>query len=368
MSAAPRDRRLRVLVVDDSAYNRQTIAGMLEASPEVEVVGRASNGQEALRDALLLRPDVITLDLEMPRMDGFTFLRLLMSRLPTPVVVVSSHSQQQNVFRALELGALDFVAKPGVGATAELIAIQAELLDKINLVRALRPAAPRPAAPPPQPVESGPKAAPGAPPLGLVVLGASTGGPPALQAVLRDLPADVPLAFLVAQHMPPGFTRAFAERLHRAVALRVKEASDGDPVDAGQVLVAPGGHHLSVRLEAGVLRAVVRPVSPDSRALYVPSIDALFLSAAACARERTLAILMTGMGADGREGIIQVRAAGGRTLAESEETAVIFGMPREAIDTGAVDRIRRLDELASEIRAFADELARRQTDGTRQKH
>jgi len=353
-------------VVDDSAFNRQTITGMLESSPWVEVVGRASNGEEALRDAMLLKPDVITLDLEMPRMDGFTFLRLLMTRLPTPVLVVSSHSQQQNVFRALELGALDFIAKPGPHEAADLEVMRLELLAKVELVRSLSPASPRPAAPPAQqPIEGGPKPAPGRAPLGLVVMGASTGGPPALQAVLRALPADVPLGVLIAQHMPAGFTRAFAERLHRAVALEVREASDGDPIDAGLVLVAPGGHHLTVRQEAGGLRAVVRSVGEDSKALYVPSIDALFASAAACARERTLGVLLTGMGSDGREGVVQVKAAGGRTLAESEETAIIFGMPREAIDTGAVDRIRRLDEVAAEIRAFAEDLRRASTDGTR---
>jgi two-component system chemotaxis response regulator CheB len=356
MNPGPAGKRLRVLVVDDSAFNRQAISGMLEADGQVEVVGRAANGEDALREALRLKPDVVTLDLEMPRMDGFTFLRLLMSRMPTPVIVISSFSQQQNVFRALELGALDFIAKPSAGPSTDILVLRDELLAKVHLVRQLRPALGNreSSSSTPSPDRARPKPAGGRAPLGLVAVGASTGGPPALQAIVRELPAELPLALVVAQHMPSGFTRAFAERLHRTASLSVREAIDGEALEAGLMLVAPGGQHLEVRADPDGLRVEIRPALAEDK--YVPSIDRLFQTAADAMRGRTLAILLTGMGVDGREGIRRVKAVGGRTLAESEETAVIFGMPREAIDSGAVDRVRRLDELANEIQAFAEDL------------
>ena len=355
-------RPVRVLVVDDSAYNRQTIISMLQSSKEIVVVGRAANGEEALRETLLLKPDVITLDLEMPRMDGFTFLRILMNRQATPVIVISSYSNRTNVFKALELGALDFIAKPTHRVSPELSAIQEELVLKVLMVRQLRNPA---QASRTDNLSGSPEQDPAVfaalsgkqRPLGLVVIGASTGGPPALQTFFQTVTWDLPVAYLVAQHMPANFTKAFAERLDRYVGLNVCEAKDGEVVTSRTVYVAPGGHHLSVVRAGDDCLTAVRPAGAKSK--FVPSIDILFESAAKAVDRRVAAVLMTGMGTDGSLGMQAVKQAGGVTMAESEETAVIFGMPREAIESGMVDLVLRQDEFAAQIGKFAAGLVGR---------
>lgn len=346
----------RALVIDDSAYNRQAIVQMLESDPNIQVVGRASNGEEGLKQTLALKPDVITLDLEMPKMDGFTFLRILMSRSPTPVIVISSYSRKQNVFKALELGALDFIAKPTRYLSPELHKIRDELVEKVSVVRMLRvPIQPKqfaevePPAAGRQPGGSAP-ASGSADRLGLVVIGASTGGPPALQRLFQMLSRQLPVACLVAQHMPESFTRAFAERLDRYTGLMVREAAGGEALAAGRVYVAPGGKHLRIVCRDSSL--VTEVVDGEESDKYVPSIDMLFSSAAEVAGSDVLAILLTGMGTDGCEGVRAVKAAGGKTVAESEETAVIFGMPKEAIASGGVDSVLRLEEIADEVIRF----------------
>jgi two-component system chemotaxis response regulator CheB len=299
---------------------------------------------------MALRPDAILLDLQMPRMDGFTFLRLLMSRRPTPVIVLSSNARRADVFKTLELGALDFVAKPERGG---LESVREELLAKCAVVRALRienlAGHHRPDHEPvdPRPVEE---------PARVVVIGASTGGPQALQELLGALPGDLPLAVLVAQHMPVKFTRAFAERLGRTSAFTVSEAGDGDLVAAGRVLVAPGGHHLELRRERGTGTLRVGLTAPDAGGYsghYCPSIDRLFTSAALAMPRRLCGVVLTGMGNDGAAGVQAVKAAGGLTIAESEMTAVIYGMPRAAVATGSVDVSLGLYEIAPRLVAFA---------------
>jgi len=358
MSSAEHRPPIRALVVDDSAYNRQTIVGMLQSSKEIHVVGRAANGEEALKQALQLKPDVITLDLEMPRMDGFTFLRILMSRLPTPVIVISSYANRNNVFKALELGALDFIAKPTKRVSPELTAIQDELVSKILLVRQLTPADRRAAVPADAPKATSQTAqVPSqmvALDFGLVVIGASTGGPPALQTFFQKVPWELPLAYLVAQHMPANFTKAFAKRLDRYLGLSVSEATGGEIIEPGTVWVAPGGSNLEVAREDGRYVTCVRQATPESK--FIPSIDALFTSAAGAAGKRVAAILLTGMGNDGCDGMRAVKQAGGLTLAESEETAVIFGMPREAILAGHVAAVLRLEQISDRISLFAEEI------------
>jgi two-component system chemotaxis response regulator CheB len=339
-----------MLLVDDSALSLGTLQGMLESSGDFVVVGQARDGEQALREVMALRPDAIVLDLQMPRMDGFTFLRLLMAQRPTPVIVLSSNSRRGDVFKSLELGAIDFVAKPEWGG---LEAIRDELLAKCGMIRGLRlenlaawsqpdhePADPRPLVEPAR----------------LAVIGASTGGPQALQEVLAALPGDLPLGVLVAQHMPEKFTRAFAERLGRSSAFAVAEAVEGDVVAAGRALIAPGGHHLELRRErgTGTLRVVLAP--PEGRggpARCCPSIDRLFTSAALAMPRRLCAVVLTGMGSDGAAGVQAVKAAGGLTLAESEMTAVIYGMPRAAVATGMVDQSLGLSEIAGRLAAFA---------------
>jgi two-component system chemotaxis response regulator CheB len=344
---------LRVLLVDDSDASRGELGRILEDAGHL-VLAQARDGEEALRLALTRQPDAILLDLQMPRMDGFTFLRLLMGRRPTPVIVLSSQSRRSDVFKTLELGALDFVAKPEAGGLA---AAREELLAKLALVRALRldSLSPRAA------VDHEPA---GTPPLveppGVVVIGASTGGPRALQELLSAMPADLPVGILVVQHMPEKFTKAFAERLARTTAFSVAEAAHGDVVAAGRVLVAPGGGHLELRREAGpggALRAaVLPPEAAGYSARYCPSVDRLFTSAVQAAPRRLCAVILTGMGNDGTAGIQAVRAAGGLTLAEAEESAVIYGMPNAAVASGAVDEVLGIPGLAARLVRFARTL------------
>jgi two-component system, chemotaxis family, protein-glutamate methylesterase/glutaminase len=344
--AGPPPRRIRVLLVDDSATSRAVMEHILVNDCGAAVVGTASNGEEALGEALRLAPDLVFLDLEMPRMDGFTFLRLLMAHRPTPVVVVSAQSGRSDVFKALELGALDFVAKPYGGGALENI--RSALVEKCQLLRCLKMENVRlgeGAVPPPREAQI-------AEPAGVVAIGASTGGPQAIQRLLAALPGTSPLGIVVAQHMPERFTAAFAERLGRRTPFSVQEARQGDVVAAGRVLVGPGGRWLEVRRdEAGTLRASV--LQPDPAApKYCPSVDRLFESVARAVGPRACGVVLTGMGQDGSAGAASIRRAGGLVLAESADTAVVYGMPQAAAESGEVDEILPLGELPGRIARF----------------
>jgi two-component system chemotaxis response regulator CheB len=339
---------IRALVIDDSAYNRVTISRMLESHPDIKVVATAVNGEDGIKQAMRHRPDVVTLDLEMPVMDGFAFLRWLMHNLPTPVIAVSSRSSDRSVFKALELGALDFIAKPGGRVSPRLEEIQKDLVGKVLQLADLRmdnlrrrveeePVAP---AKPVEPVQ------PGAAGAELVAIGCSTGGPPALQHIFQNLPL-LPVPIVVAQHMPPTFTRLFADRVNRLTQFTVKEADDGELLEKGKVYIAPGGLQTEVRRVSEGLIARVFPSKLHD--LYAPSVDRLFNSAADSCGDRLVAVIMTGMGDDGAEAIKRVRARGGRTIAESVETAIIFGMPNEAIKTGAVEHVLPLGLIPGAI-------------------
>jgi len=338
---------IRVLVIDDSAFSRQAITRMLGTSPLVTVVGVARDGEEALRKTFELQPDLITLDLEMPRMDGFTFLRIVMSKRPTPVMVISGRSGEGDVFKALDLGAVDFIAKPKPHAAPELVEIEQELIRKVHAIRELRieKVRERLAAMPATVTRYSPPAGLRAAPV--VVIGSSTGGPAALMQIFGAFAEPPSCAFLVAQHMPEGFTRGFAERLDRLTPLRAVEAEGGEIPSAGTVLVAPGGSHLE--LEGAGRRVVTRVVPPDRADKYTPSVDRLFESAAKAFGGDVLAVVLTGMGDDGRRGVQAIKQAGGSVIAESEKTAVIFGMPQQAIRTGAVDQVLTLNEIATAI-------------------
>jgi two-component system chemotaxis response regulator CheB len=345
---------VRVLVVDDSAYNRRTIIQMLESLPAVEVIGYACDGEEALRKVIDLQPDLVTLDLEMPRMDGFTFLRIVMQSRPTPVIVVSARSEDANVFKALEFGAVEFVAKPSARISPELFNIRDDLLHKVReiartdmnkVLRRSVPQRPLPDRPAARVVPSARSRSELA--VEQVVIGASTGGPPALQAIFSAIQRPIPVAFAVSQHMPPGFTRAFAERLNKCSALEIREAASGDVVRAGQVLIAPGGRNLVFRRSGtDVVAQVVEP-GPDQR--YVPSVDAMFESASGIFGARLLGVVLTGMGNDGARGTAIIKEGGGQAIAEAEETSVVFGMPKEAIATGKVDKVVPLPQVCGEI-------------------
>ena len=353
-----RPRKIRVLVVDDSAYNRRVITKILERSPFIEVVGTANDGEEGLRRAIEKKPDLVTLDLEMPKLDGFSFLRILMTRQPVPILVVSSRNEGANVFRALELGAVDFVAKPTRGISSELETIAEELLSKVLSIRQLRLQNARNqfdykahGTVRPDPPTAAPAAAPASlPPSGVVAIGASTGGPGALTSILSSIPADLPIATLVAQHMPPGFTRPFAERLDRFTRLTVLEAAGGEMLRTGQALIAPGGMNLTVeRRGAEVVTVLTKRTEADR---FVPSVDALLRSAARAYGPACLGVILTGMGDDGTEGVLEVKRRKGITIAESEESSVIFGMPKKAISSGAVDHVLPLGRISGAIVAL----------------
>lgn len=342
-------RRTRVLLVDDSETSRVQMQRILEERCGAEVVGMAHDGEAALGEVLRLRPDLVMLDLEMPRMDGFTFLRFLMTQQPTPVVVVSSHSHRSDVFKALQLGALDFVAKPEDGKGMDEFVH--EIRQKCALLRSLRVN---------DPVATGRALGPSVlersaftAPSRVVAIGASTGGPQALLRLLGTLPERLQVGFVVAQHMPETFTATFAERLRRSSPFTAQEASDGDVVAVGRILVAPGGRDLELRRDTdGTLRAALAP--PDPRFGYCPSVDRLFSSVARVMGASACAVVLTGMGRDGQEGIVAVKRAGGLTLAESDETAVVYGMPRAAAESG-VDEVLPLPALAMRIARFAME-------------
>lgn len=344
---------IKVLIVDDSAFNRVTLTRMFESSDQFRVVGVGVDGKDAIRKVISHEPDVITLDLEMPVMDGFAFLRWLMANRPTPVIVVSSRSSDKSVFKALELGAIDFIAKPGGSISPRLSEIQADLLAKagsagsVSLENSGKQREPEEVIR----VEEWDSSTPLC--VDLIAIGCSTGGPPALQRVLSLLPV-IGVPIVVAQHMPAFFTRIFAERLDRRTHFTVVEAEHEQRLEPGRVYICPGGQQTTVQRSGEDLVISVR--DRHSNELYAPSVDLLFESCSFAVAERLAAVVMTGMGDDGARGMQTVRSRGGKTIAEAPSTAIIFGMPGAAIRRGAVEQIRPLPEIARSILdACADE-------------
>jgi two-component system, chemotaxis family, protein-glutamate methylesterase/glutaminase len=339
--------RIRVLVVDDSALMRKLIPTILERDSSLEVVGTAMDGTFALKKIEELHPDVITLDLEMPRMDGLEALRLIMRRAPMPVIVFSTHSREgaYSTFKALALGAIDFVAKPRDAAAGHLDTIAVELIEKIKVAkraagRKIRASVAEETAPP----QKKPSRA-ALPPSRIVAIGISTGGPNALQFVLSQIPADFSASILIVQHMPEGFTEMFAKRLDECCALDVQEARSGDLLLAGRVLICPGNRHMMVRRMPRGDMAVLSDGPPVNG--HRPSADVLFRSVAQAFALTSVGVLMTGMGDDGAEGLGAIKAAGGMTVAQSEDTCVVSGMPRAAILKGHATKIVPLDSLST---------------------
>lgn len=336
--------RTEVLVVDDSPFIRRAVQRMLESVPGVAVVGTATDGGEAIDMARRLRPDLIILDIVMPEVDGLEAIRRIMDRAPTPILVLSSHTEPgaEITLRALELGAVDFISKSDVGTRMDIYDLAPILREKVLAVANSR--VPGKVEAPERPSEQ----VRGAPTskYDVLALGASTGGPRALASILFGLPADFPAGIVVAQHMPPGFTRTLAERLDRRASVRVREAEDGDRLQPGVALLGVGGRQLLLEREDGEL--VVRiPAEPD-RLLHRPSVDLLFRSVADTTGDRAVAAVLTGMGEDGAKGLAAIRQAGGRTFAESEDSAVIFGMPRAAAEWA--ERVLPLDRLSVALR------------------
>ena len=334
-------RKIRVLVVDDSAIVRKILTEALASEDDLEVVGTAPDPYVARDKILSLRPDVLTLDIEMPRMDGLTFLRKLARHHPMPVIVISSLGQSscQAALEALRLGAVEVLAKPG--GPYSVGELRLCLAAKIRAAAAARPRPAAPVASPPQPVPAG--AADGSV---LVAVGASTGGTEAIRDLLLQMPAACPPMVMV-QHIPPVFSLAFAQRLNDTCAMEVREAADGDETRPGLVLIAPGDRHMVLRKAGPGYRVSVKD---GPRVCYQrPSVDVLFASVAEAARDRAVGALLTGMGADGAQGLLRMKQAGARTIAQDEATCVVFGMPREAIRLGAAGHILPLPRIPAAI-------------------
>jgi two-component system chemotaxis response regulator CheB len=343
---------IKVYVVDDSAVVRQTLMHLLQGDPEIELVGSAPNPLIAGPVIRKQRPDVLLLDIEMPGMDGLTFLRQIMAEAPIPTVICSTLTSQGSrmALDALSAGAVAVVAKPRLGLKQFLEDSRRELVQTLKTAARSRPRA--------APASASDNVRTAAPPIaGLhalsvnkpVVLGSSTGGTQAIEAVLMALPGDCP-GIAIVQHMPEKFTEMYAQRLDGNCAMRVREARDGDRLERGVVLIAPGGRHMSMRKAGGQYFVVVADGPPVNR--HKPSVDVLFKSAADCAGADALAIILTGMGDDGARGMKLLHDRGARTVAQDEATCVVYGMPKEAVRLGAVDKEVPIGRVASVIMEF----------------
>ncbi len=355
----PSGRKIRVLIVDDSALVRQTLTDILQSDPEIEVIGTATDPFAAARRIQQEVPDVITLDIEMPRMDGLTFLRKIMAQRPVPVVVCSSlaESGSETLAQAWDAGAVEVIAKPRVDTAQFLQEAKIRICDAVKASARVRMGnvgtRSNRMQSPPKKLTADAVLPP--PPSGqamarttetVICIGASTGGTESLRVVLEALPAAVP-GIVIVQHMPEKFTEAFARRLNGLCAVEVKEAEDGDTVLRGRVLIAPGDRHTLLQRSGARYYVSVKTGPLVSR--HRPSVDVLFRSAARYAGANALGIIMTGMGDDGARGLLEMRQAGAPTIAQDEASSVVFGMPKEAIALGAAERILPLDHLAGEI-------------------
>lgn len=344
-------RKIRVLVVDDSAIVRKILSEALSAEEDIEVVGTAPDPYIARDKILALKPDVLTLDIEMPRMDGLSFLRRIMQYHPMPVIIISSlaHSGCSAALQALEIGAVEALGKPGGPfSVGELRLVLANKVRAAALARL--PSRSEPAQPDRiLPVAKAPVATRAVP--GLILIGASTGGTEAIREILKELPEHCP-PILIVQHIPPVFSKAFADRLNQTCRLHVKEAADGDSVRPGEVLIAPGDFHMILRRN---VTGLIVQVKTGQRICYQrPSVDVLFQSAAELAGKKTVAALLTGMGNDGAAGLLKLRQAGVRTIAQDEASCVVYGMPREAARLEAAEQILPLRRIAAAICAAVE--------------
>jgi two-component system chemotaxis response regulator CheB len=348
---------IRVLIVDDSAVVRQTLAAVLSSDPEIEVIGTAGDpfaAAERINDEV---PDVITLDIEMPRMDGLTFLKKIMSQHPIPVVICSSLAEEgaQSTFRALEYGAVDIITKPRLGSKQFLEESRVAICQAVKAAAGARLGKLRPShgVEPKLTADAILSAGTGAlleTTEKIVVIGASTGGTEALRLLLEAFPADTP-GILIVQHMPELFTKAFANRLDSLCAITVKEAESNDTVIRGRALIAPGNHHMLLKRSGARYYAEIKDGPLVCR--HRPSVDVLFRSSARYAGQNAVGVILTGMGDDGARGMLEMKQAGAKTIAQDEATCVVFGMPKEAIKLGGVDKVTALQNIAGAILAYA---------------
>jgi two-component system chemotaxis response regulator CheB len=354
-------RAVKVLIVDDSAVVREALRGLLARHDTIAAVETAADGQAALRKLVRFHPDVVTLDVEMPGLDGLAVLRQIMATAPRPVIMLSAFTFQgaRKTMRALELGAMDFIQKPSGAGSVGIQSIEDELLGKLVALGSRPPPALRPRVvgdedaartlsatggpPPPKLALLGPATSAGT----VVAIGASTGGTEAIRHVISRLPADLPAGVVITQHMPEGFTRAFATRLNELAALEVAEANQHDVVRPGRVLIAPGNLHMTVRRGGGVAYVELDRRPPVSG--HRPSVDVLFDSVATAFGSQAIGVLLTGMGRDGAQGLGEMRRAGGTTLAQDEASCVVYGMPRAAVELDAAQLVVELESMAARI-------------------
>jgi len=362
----PSTQQIRVLIVDDSAFMRKALSMMLESDPLIKVVGSASNGEEGVAKVRQLKPDLVTMDVEMPRMDGLTALRQIMTNDPTPVMMVSSITTDGAVatLEALELGAVDFIPKQMSYVSLDIVKIKDDLLAKIKdiarrkhilMARYRQRRAFADARRAGGTVAT--SAVPAAPPIkrrahkvDIVAIGSSTGGPPALQSVITQLPRNFPVGVVIAQHMPPMFTKSLAERLDSLSQVSVREATDGEPLEAGNVLIAPGGRHLQVKRYGGRPRVVVTDTPVE--ALYKPCVDVLLSSVAEQFGGQSMGVVLTGMGNNGVIGARDIKQKGGVIIAQDEASCVVYGMPRAVIEARLTDQVASIDSIAAEIASY----------------
>ena len=347
---------VRVLVVDDSAFMRKSLTTMLEEGKQIQVVGVARNGEEAVQQVQQLKPDVVTMDVEMPGMTGLQALQQIMTKNPVPVIMVSSVTVEgaQETLQALEWGAVDFIPKQLDGVASKIAEIQKILVPKVlaaryagsKLKRLTVTGAPKLSMPVAKALSSrsvsvtrGTK---------LIASGCSTGGPQALFEIIPTIPADCPAGIVIVQHMPSSFTKPFAERLNNLCALEVREAVDGDEVKPGRVLVAPGGMQFRV-VKKTITTSVVKLAPNYEKHAHAPSVDIMLQSVAALFGERSIGVILTGMGHDGLDGMKAIKAVGGRTVAQDEASSVVYGMPKAVVEAGCAEKVVSLSKVIGEI-------------------
>lgn len=334
---------IRVLVVDDSAFMRAALTRLIEFDASLYVCGTAHTGLDALQQIVLLKPDVVTLDVEMPGLNGLETLKRIMRECPMPVIMVSSLTRKgaETTLEALHLGAFDYVAKQNSLLAVDTEKIRDELIAKIHAATESRRK--RPVGKIVIPASTAHFSAPG-----VIALGVSTGGPRALQEILPLLPPDLPAPILVVQHMPKGFTKPLANRLSSLCRIKVREAEQDDPVEAGVVYIAPAGQHMTVHRGA-TSRAIIRLSTFPDQTPHMPSVDVMMLSVAEIFRNQAMGLIMTGMGSDGAQGMRAIFQAGGLTVGQDESSCAVYGMPRACAELGVLHRIVPLDQIPSQI-------------------
>lgn len=345
---------VKVLIVDDSAFMRNALSSMLSSDKDIKIVGTARDGLEAIEKVATLKPDVVTMDVEMPKMDGITALKHIMQKNPVPVIMVSSLTTEgaKVTLEALELGAVDFIPKNLSELSINIVKIKELLIDKIKqigrkeVLKVLQKKQINPKTP--NLSKHITSYSVGDRRIGIVAIGTSTGGPGALQQIIPHLPKDFPTPIVIAQHMPPNFTRPFAERLNQLSKVSVKEAEEGETLKSGVVFIAPGRGHMRLKRVRGI-ETVISISEAREDFIYRPSVDALMTSIAEIYPGRALGVILTGMGNDGLKGSTALKKTGGKVYAQDEDTCVVFGMPKAVIEAGLADKVVPIHEMAGEI-------------------